>query len=96
MKKYYAEFSKYATWGVAEIEVEKETDKTLVVSGFTPIYGSIYYVGKKLSKDKGNTFDQLDEALDWLVDRSQEHIEKCQNSLDNAYDVYDKLITLGE
>lgn len=83
-KKYVAKYE-YHQPRLAEIEVERETDKTIIRTGkIIEIIRGFYYLPERILKDNYNTFDTQEDALNWLITQVYKDIAGMQILIDKA------------
>lgn len=76
MNIWVVEF-KWDTPRLAEVEIEKETDKTFIIKRARNILDSIW-LSKRVSKKTVRWFRTQEEAVDWLIQQQEKNIARHQ------------------
>lgn len=71
---------KWDTPRLAEVAIEKETDKIFIIKETRNILDSIW-LSKRVSKKKVRWFRTQEEAVDWLIEQQEKNIEVHQKHI---------------
>lgn len=94
---YVADYS-YSEVSIAKIVIEKETEKTIVLSDYEFIIeGYLFFrIGKRVHKDSLALFDTLQEAIEFLIKQVRSRSEYLQQEIQNNKVVINDLRRIKE
>ncbi len=87
---FIAKFS----WGgasLAKAKLWKETDKTYTIGKAESLFGYDHYYPQRLLKRKYDCFFSKQDALAFLLERSERWVVRCQEQIDSAVEECGKM-----
>lgn len=83
MKMMYVAKFAYGKANLSRVEVEKETDKTIVVASDSNLMGWQYF-RQRTRKANIHLFQNKEDALSYLVDKGQQYVEGLCRKMESA------------
>lgn len=95
MKKWAASF-RYGNPSLAEVEIISETNKIYQIGKYLDIFGIGMYLNKRERKvnRKIKWFDYFTEALLFLVEQEENHIQTLRKDLDTSIKTHAELVAM--
>lgn len=95
MTKIFIASFEYSQPRLAKADFIKQTERQIHITNYEDIFNS-YYLPNRLDKSLYHTFFDLLDALSFLQDKSNAHIEKLQNEIASVENWKIKLSNLSE